>query len=249
MPRAASNKSNASSGRAAVHSIGRKATNVAAIVALALMPVRLAAASLHYPRTDLPDNGGRFGITMDTTPYTFHGITVIKVIDVLRTSPLHGIVRPGDFIYGVNGFNLRSFDDIFAVVSSGAPGQASTIYYFDAANGYKAMQVTVNVISPALAKQDDSKAVAPATTPPSFCEEHYIVCGLGLVVAAAAVVGAVNGTDSGSDAGSTYVDDNAGFQQRQAEEASARAQAERDANAAAANAQWQSLQQPNSLGW
>lgn len=119
-----------------------------------------ADSTRQYPPATLPDNGGRLGILFDTTAYTYQGISVVKVLDVYPASSLYGSLHPGDFIYGVNGFNLRGGSDLYTIVASGAPGSTETVWYFDAQHNYRAMQITATVKSDSAFPQAQDSATS-----------------------------------------------------------------------------------------
>jgi hypothetical protein len=171
-----------------------------AVLSISLSSISAYAQStpLQYPQLNVPDRGARLGVSVDG-PYTWNGIQVLKVINVAQGSGLYGVVYPGDYIYGVNGFNLRSNDDLFAIISYGAPGSVATVYYLDSRRNYATMKVTVRTTSDSVFNQVATSNSGTNST--SFCEEHYIICGVGLLLGAAVVASAVSG--SGSSSGSS----------------------------------------------
>lgn len=175
-------------------------------VALSIAPVSADAGPLVYPQLNVPDRGARLGVTLEG-PYTWNGIQVIKIIEVNPRSGLYGIVYPGDYLYGINGFNLRSADDVSAIIRPGTPGSTATVWYLDSRHNYATMKVTVATTSSAAIAQYGGSANAAssnvAASPPprtkAYCEEHYIICGLGALLVVGAVAAAASGSGSGSD--------------------------------------------------
>lgn len=195
-------------------------TAAAAALSLALAPVGTqawaspgtsSAGVPQYPALDLPDAGGRLGVETEAG-YTWNGFQVLKVTRVFPGSKLYSVLQPGDYIYSVNGFNLRSSQDMLAIVSAGAPGAAATVWYVDARNNYTAMKVTVNTVSDAVFGQGVA-ANAPGSNAggrdKAFCEEHPFICAAGLIGGAYVVAKAFSGTSGtrssgGAAAGSSY---------------------------------------------
>lgn len=172
---------------------------------------RSSASVAQYPSLDRPDRGGRLGVETEAG-YTWNGIQVLKVTQVFPGSGLYSVLTPGDYIYGVNGFNLRTNQDMLAIVSSGLPGAASTVWYLDSRNNYATMKVTVNAVSDAVFGQAVA-ASAPASKAggrdKAFCEEHPFICAAGLIGGAYVVAKAFSGTSDtrssgGATAGSSY---------------------------------------------
>jgi len=154
---------------------------------LLLNPLAALAADPIYPRLNLPDRGARLGIVSEQQLYKKDGITVIKIMNVLPVSPLFRVLAPGDYLYGVNGFNLRSHEDIDAIVSSNNPGAKAEIFFFDASDGLKPKTVTVSTVSAnvfdAPKPQPKVASSTPSAPAPGFCDEHPIICGAAKVVA------------------------------------------------------------------
>lgn len=166
----------------------------------------ITKVGLVHPQLNLPDNGARLGIDMDG-PYNWHGMLVIKVDGIYRQSPLFGILHVGDYIFSVNGFDLRTVNDVIAIVSSGKPGSASTVYFLDSQRAYTPMKITVNAASPSVFEQPGSTTqatAAPTNDSKPFCDEHPIMCVAGVVVGAWAIGKALSSSSGSPDTESTY---------------------------------------------
>lgn len=194
---------------------------IASLVAIAIVGAPIAAVAqsaggLQFPNLNVADRGARLGIITEGF-YTWNGIPVVKVISVDYRSGLNGVIFPGDFIYSVNGFNLRGPDDISAIVSPGNPGSTSTVYFLETRNGYRAMKVDVQTGSAAFFNSAPSVAASTSTSSStstsansqSFCAEHYIICGIGALLVVGAVASAASGSSGPSSAPSkrNYPDD------------------------------------------
>jgi hypothetical protein len=150
---------------------------------------------LQYPNVNLPDHGGRLGVDTDG-PYSWHGIKVIKVTGVYPGSGLYGTITSGDYIYGINGFNLRDANDLSAIVNSGAPGSTSTVWYLDSKNNYTPMKVTINAVSAAVFSQTNANQQNLNQDNQPFCSEHPFVCAALIVGGTYVVAKALSGSGS-----------------------------------------------------
>lgn len=176
------------------------------LAAIAVPTLGMAAdtsTALAYPPAGLPDNGGRLGVKLDTKSYVYNGINVVKVLEVMPASRLSGVIHAGDFIYGVNGFNLRGQADVGAVVSSGSPGKVATVWYLDSRHSYQGMKTSVATISEADMRDDRLAETSPAQTreaqSSTFCDEHPILCGIVVLVTVAVVAKKVSDSANGSE--------------------------------------------------
>jgi hypothetical protein len=203
---------------------------VAFAIAFAPIGARAQNNGLAYPQLNVPDRGGRLGVTTEG-PYAWNGIQVLKVIEVQPASGLYGTVYPGDYIYGINGFNLRGNDDLRAIISYGSPGAVATVYYLDARRNLTAMKVTVRTIPASVYAQSgaSNQAASSSAGSKSFCEEHYIICGVGALVGAAVIASAVSGSGSSAGSGTNggTADDGYTYRQRQSDSSSSSTPAEK----------------------
>jgi hypothetical protein len=187
------------------------------VVALLPQPVNSQSSGdgqqLAFPSFDFADNGGKLGVHVDSTSYYGGGIPYLRVLDVLPRSSLIGYIEAGDFIYGVNGFNVRSPDDLFNVVGSGSPGTNVTVYYLDHSDGNQPKSVIATLYgAEATSEQDSGSSASPPESIGEFCSQdglHVLGCGIVALGVIAALTGALQGSgaaDSDSSGGSEYGD-------------------------------------------
>jgi len=161
-------------------------------------------AILNYPKLNTEDNGGRLGLALESG-YKFNGMLVFKVTDIDLGSNLFGILKAGVFIYRINNYYFTDSQDYKSIVVPSFPGTTFTIYFIDTYNNDALMEVTVKTKSEGemkVARQIvvDSQKKYEA---PGFCEEHPVVCGLGLLAGAAIVGSVLSGHGSNSKSGNS----------------------------------------------
>lgn len=170
-------------------------------LSLALAPISSCLSAPVFPQIAYADQGGRLGITLEG-PYDWRGINVFRITDIDRRSSLYGSVNPGDFIYGVNGFNLRDVSDVVNIVGSGSPGSTLSVYFLDSRHGYAAMRINaVTHLLPAQVSPTSTARSSQQNT--SYCGEHPVLCMIGGAIAIGAAASAAISLTSGGDGSSS----------------------------------------------
>jgi hypothetical protein len=141
-----------------------------------------------FPPASLPQNGGRLGVELDPGVYVLEGRTLLKVIRVLPRSDLLGRVAPNDYIYNVNGFDVRNHSDLFRVVQSGAPGASIRIGYLSAGQGLRPFTINARLYG-----ADETANLAGGPTNPKPQAESEFFCTQGFWQGVACLTGAVVG--------------------------------------------------------
>lgn len=153
-------------------------------------------AQFAFPPASEPDNGGTLGFTFDTQVYQRDGLYMFRVADIDANSPLCGVVHVGDYIYNVNGFYLRTSDDIVKVVHSGSPGTELTISYLDASDNLAAKGYKANLIA--------APGAQIAATKPWCLQSNgqLATCAVGAVVVAKIIGSLLSGSNGSSSSAS-----------------------------------------------
>lgn len=154
------------------------------------------AQSVQYPASQYQDRGGSLGVQFEGL-YTFQGTTCAMVAATTADSPLADIVAQGDCIYGIDAFNLRSMDDYYAAVVSKDPGSSTTVWFFDAADGYGAKYYTTSLIA-------DFPAPSSGSSGQSFCGENPVFCVVGGTIALGWLAGLFGSSEDSSYSDSQY---------------------------------------------
>jgi hypothetical protein len=161
-----------------------------------------------YPEYNNLDNGSRLGVTLGDTLY-WDGMPVIKVSDVAEGSGLYNIIKSGDYIYSINGFSLRSADDIYSIIRPLSPGSMVTVYFLEADKNNGQMMVQVATQSSEYLEAAKQNAIdkqnsenTDSQNSGNYCGEHMLVCALGsiaVVGVASAMIGSSPSSESSSN--------------------------------------------------
>jgi hypothetical protein len=116
--------------------------NVLAFFAINLLSFELNAAPIIYSEKNAPDTGSRIGVDIENSTYSVNGASVFKVLKVSPNSSVFGIIKKGDYVYGIMNYRFTKPQDFIQYIHSVKPGSTFMLLYLDSQQGYTSKYVS-----------------------------------------------------------------------------------------------------------